>query len=258
MKNKKLFKLKALCFSAILLSGIASQSASAQNNALQLSQSEMLNIINGKIAKVQASRRYVAPRKQVYKRPARRVVNQHARKQAQQKRAPARRYVRPVQQRAAPRPYVAPRYVAPRAPTSSIPAWRRPASHTETRGSGDAIFAAAKNRNMALLQQILASGVNVNHANFNGETALHIAASQGNIGMVQFLVNKGANVNARTGKQWMPIHHAMRFGHPQVANFLISRKASVWGKNTDGRSAIDLAKTSKNPHIRNIAKRYGH
>lgn len=251
MNNKTRFTLKAFCFSTLLLSGLATQSAFAQSNAFQLSQHEMLNIINGKIEKVQASRRYVAPKKQVYKRPVQRATNHQPRRQIQQ-RAQPQRYIRPQQR------YTPPRYVAPRrAPASSIPAWRRPASHTQTRGSGDAIFAAAKNNNMALLQQILSSGVNVNHPNFNGETALHIAASKGNIHMVRFLLSKGANINARTGKQWMPIHHAVRFGHPIVANYLISHKASVWAKNSDGLNAIDLAKASNNPHIKGIARKYG-
>ena len=218
----------------------------AEANPLGLSPSEMKSIASGKIAKVQAARQYTPRVKTVNRAPARRPVVQH--------RAPVKRPTQ-VQHRPQPQRYVAP--VRRQAPPANLPAWRRPASYTETRGSGDAIFAAAKNRNMRMLQQILASGVNVEHRNFNGETALHIAASLGNLQMVRFLISKGANVNSRTGKQWLPIHHATRFSHPPVANYLISRGASLWAKTSDGLSAIDFAKKSKNPQILAIATSRG-
>jgi len=137
-------------------------------------------------------------------------------------------------------------------PSSSIPAWRRPASHTMTRGSDDAIFYAAKKHDMTRIKEILASGTNVDHRNFNGETVLHIAASQGDLGLVKYLVSQGASINAPTAKMWLPIHHAIRFDHPSVAKYLISHKASLSAKTSDGMSALDLAKASKNPQIHAI------
>jgi ankyrin repeat protein len=141
--------------------------------------------------------------------------------------------------------------------SSSLPAWRKPASPTMTRSFDDALFGATKNRNINLLRKLIADGANVNHQNFNGETALHIAASMGNIQMVQYLISQGANINARTGTKWMPIHHAMRFGHANVANYLISRNAPLRQKTIDGFTALDFAKKSKNPQIRAIARKYG-
>ncbi|HFC93620.1 MAG TPA: ankyrin repeat domain-containing protein [Leucothrix mucor] len=142
------------------------------------------------------------------------------------------------------------------AATSSIPAWRRAASPTMTRGSKDAIFPAAKAGNLKLLKELLAEGTDINYQNFNGETVLHIAASRGDLKMVKHLVSKGANVQMMTGKQWQPIHHAMRFEHPQVANYLIAHKASVLAKTSDGLTALALAKTSKKSGIQAIIKRY--
>jgi len=142
------------------------------------------------------------------------------------------------------------------APSSSIPAWRRPASHTMTRGSDDAIFYAAKKNDMTRIKEILANGTNVDHRNFNGETVLHIAASQGDLSLVEYLVNQGAAINAPTAKMWLPIHHAIRFDHPDVANYLITRKASLLAKTSDGMTALDLAKASKNPQIHAIYEKY--
>lgn len=139
---------------------------------------------------------------------------------------------------------------------NAIPAWRRAASHTMTRGSKDAIFPAAKEGNLALLKELLAENTEVDHRNFNGETVLHVAASRGHLVMVKYLVSKGADVNAMTGKQWQPIHHAMRFEHPKVANYLISKKASVLTKTSDGLTALKLAKFSKKSGIQSIIKKY--
>ncbi len=138
----------------------------------------------------------------------------------------------------------------------AIPAWRRAASHTLTRGSKDAIFPAAKEGDLGLLKELLAEGTAVDHRNFNGETVLHVAASRGDLTMVKFLVSKGADVNALTGKRWQPIHHAMRFEHPKVANYLISYKASVLAKTSDGLTALELAKASEKSGIQAIIKKY--
>jgi hypothetical protein len=223
-----------------LLLVLASQTAlSAQKNALNISESEIIDIINGKIEKVQA-KQHKAIKQQKGNVTQRQLMETYKQQTVQNKAvtAPVRRSAR--------RPNL-----------SAIPAWRRAASPTMTRSSDDALFGAAKSRNMNLLRQLLGEGADVNHQNFNGETALHIAASLGNIQMVQYLISQGADVNARTGTLWMPIHHAMRFSHARVANFLISRKASLREKTVDGFTALDFAKKSKNPQIQAIARKYG-
>jgi hypothetical protein len=58
----------------------------------------------------------------------------------------------------------------------TIPAWRKAASHTLTRGAKDAIFPAAKNGDLPKLKKLIAGGIEVNYRNFNGETVLHIVS----------------------------------------------------------------------------------
>jgi hypothetical protein len=204
-----------------LLMVLSSQATiAATKNVIELSEAEIMSLLNNKISKVQkVGNQETAPQQQ------RQIVI-----------APVRRA---------------------RVNSSSLPAWRKPASPTMTRSFDDALFGATKNRNINLLRKLIADGANVNHQNFNGETALHIAASMGNIQMVQYLISQGANINARTGTKWMPIHHAMRFGHANVANYLISRNAPLRQKTIDGFTALDFAKKSKNPQIRAIARKYG-
>ena len=137
-----------------------------------------------------------------------------------------------------------------------IPAWRKAASHTLTRGAKDAIFPAAKNGDLPKLKKLMAGGIDINYRNFNGETVLHIAASRGNLVMVQYLLRQGADINAITGKKWQPIHHAMRFEHAVVANYLIAHKASLRTKTSDGLTALELAKASQKSAIQSIIKQH--
>ncbi|HFC92761.1 MAG TPA: ankyrin repeat domain-containing protein [Leucothrix mucor] len=236
--NKKL-----IGFASVLIVFTSQTAFSAQKNALNMSESEIIDLLNGKIEKVQAKQHKII-KQQKNNTAQRQLINQQP---LQRKRVVAPKTVSP--------PVKAP---AKRVNLSSIPAWRRPASPTMTRSSDDALFGAAKTRNMSLLRQLIGEGANVNHQNFNGETALHIAASLGNLQMVQYLISQGANVNAKTGTSWMPIHHAMRFGYPRVAQLLISHKASLSGKTIDGFTALDFAKKSKNPQIQSLAKKYGY
>ena len=139
--------------------------------------------------------------------------------------------------------------------TAELPAWRRPASPTLTRGSDDAIFAATKKNNMELLKQLLNNGTPVDHRNFNGETSLHMAASLGNLQMVKYLLSQGANINDPTSKNWLPIHHAIRFDRLEVAQYLIANGASLSAKNSDGLTALDFAKASKDAQVQALANR---
>ena len=221
-----------------LLSILALQPVLGATNNLELSESDIIDILNGKMEKVQTTQKHIPISDQ--KPPV--VQVQRSKSQVEKP-----RYIAPA------RTYTPPRRVN----HSSIPAWRRPAGQTMTRSADDALFGAAKSKNMRLLKQLIAEGANVNHQNFNGETALHIAASLGNLQMVKYLVSQGANIHARTGTQWMPIHHAIRFNHLNVANYLISRKALLRHKTIDGFTALDFAKKSKNPQIQAIARKYG-
>jgi hypothetical protein len=220
---------------APLLIVLASQPAlSAANNALELSEAEM----NGIIYDNNANRETTVVRKAV----------------TQPKKAIQPTYKKQLIA-TVPIPVIS---VVKKANLSSLPAWRRPASPTMTRSSDDALFGAAKSKNMNLLRKLLLEGANVNHQNFNGEAPLHIAASLGNMQMVQYLIKKGANVNVRTGTLWTPLHHAMRFDHPRIATYLIAHKAALKQRTIDGFTAFDFAKKSQNTQIKAIAKKYGY
>lgn len=244
MNTTYFFKKQILSLFAIMLLGLISQSVNAAYDNANYTIEEVIQLNKKIIAKQQAER---IRKKNLL------IMQERKRQQAHQQR---------VQQKAPRHQYRAPRQQQYRAPPvsrpiSAVPAWRRSASHTMTRSADDALFGAAKTRDMTLLMKLIAEGANINHKNFNGESTLHIAASLGNLQMVRYLLSKGAQVNIATGKSWLPIHHAIRFKHPVVANYLIGRRASVWAKNSDGFSALDFAAKSKDRRIQAIARRYG-
>ncbi len=230
------FKKQILALAIILLASFITQIANAAYNSAYLTPEEVRKINQETIIREQAIR--------VQKK--RMKIAQERKKQL--KRAQLQRHYAKRGQR-----YYDPYYQKAR----SVPAWRRSAGHTMTNNLNDALLNAAKTRNLSLVKELIAEGANVHHKNFDGESALHIAASLGDLQMVRYLLTQRANVNARTRKNWLPIHHAIRFNHPIVANYLIAHQASLWMKNTDGFSALDFAKRSKNVRLNAIARRHG-
>ncbi len=114
------------------------------------------------------------------------------------------------------------------------------------------LFDAASGGNTQLIGRLIAQGLDVNTANTEGETALHMAAARGHYRAVIYLVNNGAYVNAKTIKNWIPLHHATRFNRPNIVNYLLKHKSSAYQRTTDGLSAIDMAKNLNNDRLLSI------
>ncbi len=136
---------------------------------------------------------------------------------------------------------VAPKQRLQRKVALSTPA-HQPTVQTPTPDK-DELFAAATTGNVKLITHLLQQGVDVNSANRERETSLHMAAANGRYTSVIYLINHGANIHARTIKNWLPIHHAARFRQANIANYLIQKGASPHARTSDGLSAIDIAKT---------------
>lgn len=82
---------------------------------------------------------------------------------------------------------------------------------------------------------LLAGKANINAANNEGESALHLAS--GNTNMVTFLLANGADVNAKTCAGETPLYHATA----DVAELLIAHGADVNVRNKYGQTPLDAA-----------------
>lgn len=116
----------------------------------------------------------------------------------------------------------------------------------------DELFEAATYGNVNLIGRLLQQGINVNIANNERETALHMAAANGRYSAVIYLINHGANIHSRTIKNWLPIHHAARFRKANIANYLVQKGSSPHAKTSDGLSAIDMARTVRDQQLLRI------
>jgi len=114
------------------------------------------------------------------------------------------------------------------------------------------LFNAASSGNNQIIARLLSQGININIANNEGETALHMAAAHGHYSTVIYLINHKAYLNARTIKNWLPLHHATRFRHANIANYLKQQGSSPYARTSDGLSAIDMAKSLNDKRLIHI------
>jgi len=88
-----------------------------------------------------------------------------------------------------------------------------------------AICWAAANGDLNELQRIVASGTDLNEADYDGRTGIHLAASEGNLEIVQFFILKGANINPVDRWGGTPLVDAKRGNHKKVIELLKQHKA---------------------------------
>jgi len=133
---------------------------------------------------------------------------------------------------------IAPRR-APRVVAKPVPVVEKPPIP-----DAEDLFDAATRGDINTISRLLDEGININVANQQKETALHMAAARGRYSTVIFLIKNGANPFARTVKQWLAIHHATRFRHANIARYLMQKGLSPRFKTSDGYSSIDMARTN--------------
>ncbi|KAH9301599.1 hypothetical protein KI387_013182, partial [Taxus chinensis] len=69
--------------------------------------------------------------------------------------------------------------------------------------------------------------VDVNSADFDDRTALHVAACEGHAHVVNLLLSRGANVNARDRWGSTPVADAKYYGNTEICNILKSKGAKM-------------------------------
>ena len=70
------------------------------------------------------------------------------------------------------------------------------------------------------IQRLVASGVNLDEADYDGRTCIHLAASEGKVDVVKFLIAKKVNVNPKDRWGGTPFDDAKRHGHQEVMTLL--------------------------------------
>lgn len=107
---------------------------------------------------------------------------------------------------------------------------RRNRLHTETDDVVAMIWAASKG-DLNAIQRLVACGVDLNGADYDGRTPLHLAASEGHEHVVRYLIKQSVNLHPKDRWGGTPLDDAYRHKHNGVAEMLI--KYDTTNKNPD-------------------------
>jgi len=83
------------------------------------------------------------------------------------------------------------------------------------------------------------------------------AAKNGDIAAVENLLEKGADVNTRAKDGWTPLMHAAQNGHTAVVKALIENGADVNAKANDNGTALSRAGQGNHTEITKLLKTAG-
>ncbi|MGL5028764.1 MAG: ankyrin repeat domain-containing protein, partial [Wolbachia pipientis] len=93
---------------------------------------------------------------------------------------------------------------------------------------------------------LVEKGVNVNAADVEGYTALHLAVTEKRLETVRELIKSGGNVNAEEYRnKCTPLHLACMVGKVEIVEELVKAGAEIEQADKFGMTAMDYAKNSK-------------
>ena len=106
---------------------------------------------------------------------------------------------------------------------------------------GTVLFDAIKYQSKELLQLLIARGANVNAADIDGLTALHVACRGDYMTLVPILLDSGADVHAETSSGATPLHFAAATGDTALVQRLLESGANVDASSKAGLTALKQA-----------------
>jgi len=122
-----------------------------------------------------------------------------------------------------------------------------------------ALHIAAENRQLELINHLLALGANPNAHSTGGEaeTPLHEAAAQDHVDVATRLLAAGAEVNAVTRSGETPLHRAVQAGQRRMAAWLLEHGAAVDAMTAGGGTPLRIAVENSNQALGQLLLDHG-
>ena len=114
-------------------------------------------------------------------------------------------------------------------------------------GKPDDILTAARFGDVEQLEASIESGMDVNHADPAGETALFHAIGSGRSRPFELLMGNGADVKVQDSQGNTPLHKAASFGRAEFVSRLIAAGAVINATNKVGTTPLHYAVKSVDP-----------
>eukprot|EP00040_Diaphanoeca_grandis_P024323 m.133538 g.133538 ORF g.133538 m.133538 type:complete len:960 (-) comp29681_c0_seq2:421-3300(-) len=90
------------------------------------------------------------------------------------------------------------------------------------------------------LDRLFTAGVDVNTADYDGRTALHIGAAKGNADVVEMVLSHKANINVKDRHGGTPLDDAIAAQHKDLQTYLINEGAVVGETNSKHSSVVSV------------------
>ncbi|MFO7527938.1 MAG: ankyrin repeat domain-containing protein [Marinobacter sp.] len=104
------------------------------------------------------------------------------------------------------------------------------------------LFDLARNGGTRMLRPLLEAGVPVDIRTSDGDSLLMLATGHSQTDTVRFLLEKGANPNLANSQLRTPLMSAAMTNEVGIVELLLEAGADPRATDTDGASALDLAK----------------
>jgi hypothetical protein len=114
------------------------------------------------------------------------------------------------------------------------------------------LFTAASSGNLPRVQELIASGANVNAARNIGATPLYIASAFKFLEIINALIAAGADINKARTNGATPLYIAIQNGHTEVVNILIAAGANVNTAINNGATPLFIASHKLQIEIINV------